>query len=127
MLSLFQLFGAFILFIWCGNGVPTPVFTTTPLTLYEVMPHSFTRCPKTVVLSITNSILDRCKAVRTASVLDFKSKHFCRPLNVTLTMKLKSRAKVSHFYFRKSCLVFSRFNVLTNYHHVHPRNHCNHL
>jgi len=24
MLTLFELFGAVFLFIWCGNGVPTP-------------------------------------------------------------------------------------------------------
>jgi len=26
MLTLFELFGAVFLFIWCGNGVPTPLF-----------------------------------------------------------------------------------------------------
>jgi len=26
MLFLFELFGAVFLFIWCGNGVPTPLF-----------------------------------------------------------------------------------------------------
>jgi len=26
MLTLFELFGVAFLFIWCGNGVPTPLF-----------------------------------------------------------------------------------------------------
>jgi len=26
MLTLFELFGVDFLFIWCGNGVPTPLF-----------------------------------------------------------------------------------------------------
>jgi len=31
MLTLFELFGVAFLFIWCGNGIPTPLFFSTTL------------------------------------------------------------------------------------------------